>query len=120
MNGTVALVGREGVDKRLRSQAHWIYVESAIAALILTLLSFYFAVVLPGALRSSEGLTLEQAADFLIRHGYAVLFGWVLLEQMGLPIPAAPLLIAARCARPCRQDEFDVRGDLGIHRGYFG
>jgi membrane protein DedA with SNARE-associated domain len=95
MNGTVELVGREGVDKRLRSQAHWIYVESAIAALILTLLSFYFAVVLPGALRSSEGLTLEQAADFLIRHGYAVLFGWVLLEQMGLPIPAAPLLIAA-------------------------
>ena len=95
MNGTVELVGREGVDKRLRSQAHWIYVESAIAALILTLLSFYFAVVLPGALRSSEGLTLEQAADFLIRHGYAVLFGWVLLEQLGLPIPAAPLLIAA-------------------------
>jgi membrane protein DedA with SNARE-associated domain len=40
-------------------------------------------------------LNLEQAADFLIRHGYAVLFGWVLLEQMGLPIPAAPLLIAA-------------------------
>ncbi|HMF51670.1 MAG TPA: DedA family protein, partial [Candidatus Saccharimonadales bacterium] len=95
MNGTVELVGGEGVDKRLRSQAHWIYVESAIAALILTLLSFYFAVVLPGALRSSEGLTLEQAADFLIRHGYAVLFGWVLLEQMGLPIPAAPLLVAA-------------------------
>jgi len=95
MNGTEELVGGEGVDKRLRSQAHWIYVESAIAALILTVLSFYFAVVLPGALRSSEGLTLEQAADFLIRHGYAVLFGWVLLEQMGLPIPAAPLLIAA-------------------------
>src|SRR5204862_367453 len=40
-------------------------------------------------------LSLEQAADFLIRHGYVVLFGWVLLEQMGLPIPAAPLLIAA-------------------------
>ena len=95
MNGTEELVGDEGVEKRLRSQAHWIYVESAIAALILTLLSFYFAVVLPGALRSSEGLTLEQAADFLVRHGYAVLFGWVLLEQMGLPIPAAPLLIAA-------------------------
>ena len=95
MNGTVELVGGEGVDKRLRSQAHWIYVESAIAALILTLLSFYFAVVLPGALRSSKGLTLEQAGEFLIRHGYAVLFGWVLLEQMGLPIPAAPLLVAA-------------------------
>jgi membrane protein DedA with SNARE-associated domain len=95
MNGTEELVGDEGVEKRLRSQAQWIYVESALAALILTLLSFYFAAVLPGVLRSSEGLTLEQAADFLIRHGYAVLFGWVLLEQMGLPIPAAPLLIAA-------------------------
>src|SRR5436190_2484497 len=95
MNGTEELVVGEGIEKRLRSQAHWIYVESAIAALILTLLSFYFAVVLPEALRSSEGLILEQAADFLIRHGYAVLFGWVLLEQMGLPIPAAPLLIAA-------------------------
>jgi len=95
MNGTEEPVGDEGVEKRLRSQAHWIYVESAIAALILTLLSFYFAVVLPEALRSSEGLTLEQTADFLVRHGYAVLFGWVLLEQMGLPIPATPLLIAA-------------------------
>ena len=95
MNGTEELVGGEGVEKRLRSQARWIYVESTIAALILTLLSFYFAGVLPGALRSFEGLTLEQAADFLIRHGYAVLFGWVLLEQLGLPIPAAPLLIAA-------------------------
>jgi membrane protein DedA with SNARE-associated domain len=95
MNGTEELVGDEGVEKRLRSQAHWIYVESALAALLLTLLSFYLAAVLPEALRSSEGLTLEQAADFLVRHGYAVLFGWVLLEQMGLPIPAAPLLIAA-------------------------
>jgi membrane protein DedA with SNARE-associated domain len=53
------------------------------------------ASVLIEAARSAKGLSLEQAADFLIRHGYALLFGWVLLEQMGLPIPAAPLLIAA-------------------------
>src|SRR5215510_2433851 len=95
MNGTEEPVGDEGAEKRLRSQAHWIYVESAIAALILTVLSFYFASVLSEAARSSEGLSLEQAADFLIRHGYVLLFGWVLLEQMGLPIPAVPLLIAA-------------------------
>jgi len=95
MNGTEEPVGDEGVEKRLRSQAHWIYVESAIAALILTVLSFYFTSVLTEAARSSKGLSLEQAADFLIRHGYVVLFGWVLLEQMGLPIPAIPLLIAA-------------------------
>ena len=95
MNGTEEPVGDEGVEKRLRSQAHWIYVESAIAALILTVLSFFFASVLPEAARSFQDLSLEQAADFLIRHGYVVLFGWVLLEQLGLPIPAAPLLIAA-------------------------
>ena len=95
MNGTEEPVGDEGVEKRLRSQAHWIYVESAIAALILTVLSFFFASVLPETARSFQDLSLEQAADFLIRHGYVLLFGWVLLEQMGLPIPAVPLLIAA-------------------------
>jgi len=92
MNGSEERVGDEGAEKRLRSRARGIYVESAIAALILTVLSFFFASVLPEA---AGDLSLEQAADFLIRHGYVVLFGWVLLEQMGLPIPAAPLLVAA-------------------------
>ena len=95
MNGKEETVGDESAEKRLRSQAHRIYVESTIAALILTVLSFFFASVLPEVWRSSTSLSLEHAADFLIRHGYAVLFGWVLLEQLGLPIPAAPLLIAA-------------------------
>jgi membrane protein DedA with SNARE-associated domain len=92
MNGSEEPVGDEGAEKRLRSRARWIYVESAIAALILTALSFFFASVLPEA---AGNWSLEQAADFLIRHGYAVLFGWVLLEQLGLPVPAAPLLVAA-------------------------
>ena len=92
MNGSERPVGDEGAEKRLRSRARWIYVESAIAALILTALSFFFASVLPEA---AGDWSLEQAADFLIRHGYAVLFGWVLLEQLGLPVPAAPLLVAA-------------------------
>jgi membrane protein DedA with SNARE-associated domain len=38
---------------------------------------------------------VDEAVQFLIRHGYALLFGWVLIEQMGLPIPAVPLLLAA-------------------------
>jgi len=38
---------------------------------------------------------LHHAFDFLIHHGLAVLFGWVLLEQLGVPIPAMPLLLAA-------------------------
>ena len=28
-------------------------------------------------------------------HAYAVLFGWVLIEQGGLPIPSVPLMLAA-------------------------
>ena len=95
MNGSEEPLGDETADKRLRSQARWIYVESAIAAFILTGLSFFFASVWTEAARSYEGLSLKEAAEFLIKHGYALLFGWVLVEQMGLPIPAIPLLIAA-------------------------
>jgi membrane protein DedA with SNARE-associated domain len=32
--------------------------------------------------------------QFLLRHGYVVLFGFVLAEQIGLPLPAAPSLLA--------------------------
>src|SRR6516162_1792448 len=38
---------------------------------------------------------LHRAFDFLIQHGLAVLFGWVLVEQLGVPVPAMPLLLAA-------------------------
>jgi membrane protein DedA with SNARE-associated domain len=38
-------------------------------------------------------LTVENTIQFLIDHGYAVLFAWVLLEQGGLPIPAVPFLL---------------------------
>ena len=38
---------------------------------------------------------MNEAVQFLIQHGYALLFAWVLVEQMGLPIPAIPLLLAA-------------------------
>jgi len=35
-----------------------------------------------------------SATAFLIQHGYAVLFAWVLAVQLGLPLPTAPLLLA--------------------------
>lgn len=38
---------------------------------------------------------MNETVQFLIQYGYALLFGWVLIEQMGLPIPAVPLLLAA-------------------------
>ena len=38
---------------------------------------------------------MDETFQFLIRHGYSVLFFWVLGEQLGLPLPATPLLLAA-------------------------
>ena len=38
---------------------------------------------------------MDTAIHFLVRHGYVMLFVWVLAEQVGLPLPAAPLLFAA-------------------------
>ena len=38
---------------------------------------------------------MDEAIQFLVRHGYSVLFVWVLAEQIGLPLPAIPTLVAA-------------------------
>jgi len=38
---------------------------------------------------------MQRSAEFLIRNGPEVLFVWVLAEQLGLPIPAFPALLAA-------------------------
>jgi membrane protein DedA with SNARE-associated domain len=33
--------------------------------------------------------------EFVLRHGYLLLLGWVFAEQAGLPVPSLPLLLAA-------------------------
>lgn len=38
---------------------------------------------------------MTETLQFLVQHGYTVLFVWVFVEQMGLPLPAPPLLLAA-------------------------
>lgn len=38
---------------------------------------------------------MSDAVQFLVRHGYGVLFIGVLAEQIGLPIPSVPFLLAA-------------------------
>lgn len=38
---------------------------------------------------------MNEIVEFLFRHGYSLLFVWVLAEQAGLPLPSAPLLLAA-------------------------
>lgn len=37
---------------------------------------------------------MHSLLDFLLHHGYVVLLGWVFTEQIGLPVPTVPLLLA--------------------------
>src|SRR5271169_4680293 len=38
---------------------------------------------------------MAELLQFVVRHGYMLVFAWVFIEQAGLPIPSAPLLLAA-------------------------
>ena len=38
---------------------------------------------------------MHGTLEFLLHHGYTVLLAWVFAEQIGLPIPSMPLLLAA-------------------------
>jgi membrane protein DedA with SNARE-associated domain/rhodanese-related sulfurtransferase len=37
---------------------------------------------------------MTETLQFVVRHGYLLVFAWVFVEQAGLPIPSAPLLLA--------------------------
>lgn len=38
---------------------------------------------------------MPVALDFFLKYGYLILFLWVLIEQLGAPVPSVPLLITA-------------------------
>jgi membrane protein DedA with SNARE-associated domain len=38
---------------------------------------------------------MHGAMEFLLRHGFVVIFVAVFIEQIGLPIPSGPVLLAA-------------------------
>jgi membrane protein DedA with SNARE-associated domain/rhodanese-related sulfurtransferase len=38
---------------------------------------------------------MTHSVEFLIRYGYVLIFGWVFAEQIGIPVPAIPVLLAA-------------------------
>ncbi len=38
---------------------------------------------------------MTETLQFVTRHGYAVLLAWVFAEQVGLPLPSVPILLAA-------------------------
>ena len=43
----------------------------------------------------TDHLEIARTLEFVERHGYAVLFLWVLIEQSAIPLPSVPLLLAA-------------------------
>ena len=54
---------------------------------------------------------MHNVTEFLIHHGYAALFAVVFAEQLGLPVPATPLLIAAGALAGL--DQLSLPGALG-------
>jgi membrane protein DedA with SNARE-associated domain len=38
---------------------------------------------------------MHRTVEFLLHHGYTLLLSWVFAEQIGLPLPSMPLLLAA-------------------------
>src|SRR5260221_13934577 len=42
-----------------------------------------------------SGNRMSDMLQFVVRHGYLMVFAWVFVEQAGLPVPSAPLLLAA-------------------------
>jgi len=37
---------------------------------------------------------MTELLQFVVRHGYVLVFAWVFVEQAGLPVPSSPLLLA--------------------------
>lgn len=50
---------------------------------------------------------MSEIVRFLIRHGYLVVFLWILAEQGAIPLPSVPLLLA--CGAVARTGRLDVR-----------
>jgi len=57
---------------------------------------------------------MNQTIDFLMRHGYSVLFVLVFAEQIGLPLPAVPVLLAAGALAGAGQMSFAGALVLGV------
>jgi len=57
---------------------------------------------------------MREVLDAISQHGYLLLFGWVLIEQLGLPIPAVPVLLAAGVLSGLGKLSFGVSIGLAI------
>jgi membrane protein DedA with SNARE-associated domain/rhodanese-related sulfurtransferase len=50
----------------------------------------------------------------LLMYGYLLLFAWVLVEQLGLPLPATPMLLAAGALSAEKQISFSLALVVGV------
>jgi membrane protein DedA with SNARE-associated domain/rhodanese-related sulfurtransferase len=46
--------------------------------------------------------------DILLVYGYLLIFGWVLIEQLGVPLPSVPILLAAGALSAQREISFPL------------
>lgn len=57
---------------------------------------------------------MRETIDFLVEHGYTLLFAWVLTEQLGLPVPSLPVLLAAGALAGAGKLSFGVAIALAV------
>ena len=57
---------------------------------------------------------MHAVLDAIAQHGYLLLFGWVLIEQLGLPIPAVPVLLAAGVLAGLGKMSFGLAATLAV------
>jgi membrane protein DedA with SNARE-associated domain/rhodanese-related sulfurtransferase len=57
---------------------------------------------------------MNDLLQFVVRHGYALVFAWVFIEQAGLPIPSAPLLLAVGALAGTRQMNLGLAMTLAV------
>ena len=55
---------------------------------------------------------MDDLFEVLVRYRYPILFGFVLAEQIGLPLPALPILLA--CGALIRTGQLDLAPALGL------
>lgn len=57
---------------------------------------------------------MHAVISFLLRHGYLIVFVWVLAEQIGIPIPALPVLLAVGALAGTGQMSFTLALALAV------
>jgi membrane protein DedA with SNARE-associated domain len=51
---------------------------------------------------------MHRTLEFVLHHGYMLVLGWVFVEQLGIPLPSTPLLLAAGALAGTRHLNFFV------------